>query len=54
MSKKPQNPAETPDDESPELTRAELRKARPAHEVLPSLIGQAGRRAPEGQGRGVG
>lgn len=40
MSKRPQDPAEMPDDDNPELTRAELRRARPAREVLPGLIGE--------------
>jgi hypothetical protein len=40
MSKRPQDPAEMPDDDSPKLTRAELRRARPAREVLPGLIGE--------------
>ena len=32
--------AERPDDDNPPLTRAELRRARPAAEVLPKLIGE--------------
>jgi uncharacterized protein (DUF4415 family) len=36
--KKP-NP-ERPDEDNPELTRDELRRARPAAEVLPTLIGE--------------
>ena len=39
MRKKKDDPAEHPDDDNPELTRAELRKARPAAEMLPELIG---------------
>jgi hypothetical protein len=29
-----------PDNDNPKLTRAELRRARPAREVLPKLIGE--------------
>jgi uncharacterized protein (DUF4415 family) len=32
--------AERPDDDNPHLTRAELRRARPAAEVLPGLVGK--------------
>ena len=32
--------AERPDEDSPELTRAMFRKARPASEVLPGIIGE--------------
>ena len=32
--------AECPDDDNPELTRAELRRARPARDMLPGLIGE--------------
>ena len=34
------DPAERPDDENAEVTRAELRRARPAKDVLPELIGE--------------
>jgi hypothetical protein len=34
------DPAERPDDDNPALTREELRRARPAREVLPGLIGK--------------
>jgi hypothetical protein len=39
MNEKKPDP-ERIDDENPELTREELRRARPAAEVLPELIGQ--------------
>jgi len=39
MKLKKDNAAERPDDENPELTTAELRRARPASEMLPELIG---------------
>ncbi|HME25774.1 MAG TPA: BrnA antitoxin family protein [Acetobacteraceae bacterium] len=39
MKLKKVDPAERPDDDNPELTRAELRKARPARDMLPELIG---------------
>jgi uncharacterized protein (DUF4415 family) len=39
MNTKKPNP-ERLDDDNPELTREELRRARPASEVLPGLIGQ--------------
>jgi uncharacterized protein (DUF4415 family) len=38
MKAKEPNP-ERPDEDNPELTREELRRARPAAEVLPGLIG---------------
>jgi uncharacterized protein (DUF4415 family) len=38
MKAKKPNP-ERPDEDNPELTREELRRARPAAEVLPGLIG---------------
>jgi hypothetical protein len=41
MTKRSEDPAECPDDNNPRLTRTELRKARPAYEVLPGLIGEA-------------
>jgi hypothetical protein len=41
MTKRSEDPAECPDDDNPRLTRIELRKARPAREVLPGLIGEA-------------
>ena len=41
MSKRSEDPAETPADDNPRLTCAELRKARPVHEVLSRLIGEA-------------
>lgn len=31
--------ASRPDDDNPELTREELRRARPASEMLPEMIG---------------
>jgi uncharacterized protein (DUF4415 family) len=40
MRQKLDDPAERPDEDSPELTCAMLRKARPASEVLPKYIGQ--------------
>jgi len=41
MTKRSGDPAECPDNDNPRLTRTELRKARPAREVLPGLIGEA-------------
>ena len=41
MSARRGHPAEQPDDENPELTAAEMRRARPASDVLPRLIGQS-------------
>ena len=40
MKTKKDAPAERPDEDNPELTRDELRRARPAKEVLPGLIGE--------------
>ena len=40
MDKNSDHAAERPDDDNPELTRAEIRKARPARDVLPGLIGE--------------
>jgi uncharacterized protein (DUF4415 family) len=40
MRTKKDDPAERPDKDNPELTREELRRARPAAEVLPKLIGE--------------
>ena len=40
MTKRQPDAAERPDDDNPELTRAELRGARPAAELLPGLIGK--------------
>ena len=54
MSKRLEDPAETPDDDNPRLTRAELRKARPAREVLPGLIGEAAAKKLLGEEGGEG
>ncbi len=53
MSKKLDDPAERPDEENPEWTRAMFRKARPASEVLPALIGKhaTGELMKRGRGR---
>ena len=40
MSRKLDEAAERPDEDSPELTRAMVRKMLPASEVLPQHIGQ--------------
>ena len=40
MTRKSDEAAERPDAENPEWTRAMLRKARPASEVLPKYIGE--------------
>jgi uncharacterized protein (DUF4415 family) len=40
MRKKLDDPAERPDADNPEWTRAMFRTARPASEVLPKYIGQ--------------
>jgi hypothetical protein len=40
MDKNSDHAAERPDDDNPELTRAELRRARPARDMLPGLIGE--------------
>jgi uncharacterized protein (DUF4415 family) len=41
----------TPDAENPEFTAADLRKARPAHEVLPEVFGKDGRLLPKYRGK---
>jgi uncharacterized protein (DUF4415 family) len=40
MRTKKDDPAERPDDDNPELRREELRRAKPAAEALPKLIGE--------------
>ena len=40
MNRKLDEAAARPDEDSPELTRAMFRKARPASEVLPKYIGE--------------
>ena len=35
------DPAERPDDDNPKLTQAEVRRARPAGDVLRELVGEA-------------
>ncbi len=40
MTANTDDPAERPDDENAEVTSAELRRARPAKDVLPELIGE--------------
>jgi len=38
--KRKKRDVERPDEENPELTREELRRARPAADVLPEVIGE--------------
>jgi hypothetical protein len=40
MTKQQPDAAERPDDDNPPLTRAELRRTRPAAEVVPGLVGE--------------
>ncbi len=39
MSKRKDDPASRPDDENPEWTRLEIRKARPALDVIAEVLG---------------
>ncbi len=52
MSKREEDPASRPDDENPEWTRAEIRKARPALEVIGQVFGgEAAETLRRGRGR---
>jgi uncharacterized protein (DUF4415 family) len=52
MSKKKDDPASRPDDENPEWTREDFRKARPALEVIAEVFGpQAAAELRRGRGR---
>ena len=39
MDRRHNDPAERPDEDNPEWTQADFRRARPASEVLPRVIG---------------
>ena len=52
MKRKDDDPASRPDDENPEWTRADFRKARPALEVIAEVFGpEAAETLRRGRGR---
>ncbi len=52
MDARRNDPAEQPDDETPPLTVAEIRRSRPAHDVLTELLGAKGAAEIVKRGRG--
>jgi len=52
MKAKEDDPAERPDEDNAEITRAELRRVRPAKDVLPGLIGEKAAQELLRRGRG--